>query len=174
MLFRGISVAIPNMIAKQSRGVYVNTECGRRLLDFTSGIGVTNLGHSHPTIVSAIQSAASTVVHSQQSIMKHRPMMDLMDNLSNMEMSKRAKFDSWYTWTSGTEAVEGACKLARQATGRPNIIAMSGGYHGRTYLSMALTSSGTKYKSKFGPLPSGVFHAPFPRSIMTKLSVTDN
>jgi len=177
MLFRGIKVAIPNLIAQSSRGVYVNTECGKRLLDFTSGIGVTNLGHSHPVVVEAMKTACETVVHSQMSIMKHRPMMTLMENLTNMEISKKAKFNSFYLWTSGTEAVEGACKLARQVTGRPNIIAMTGGYHGRTYLSMALTSSGAKYKSGFGPLPSGVFYATFPTSYVVannQLSINDN
>jgi 4-aminobutyrate aminotransferase len=180
MLFRGIKVAIPNLIAQSSRGVYVNTECGKRLLDFTSGIGVTNLGHSHPVVVEAMKSACEKVVHSQMSIMKHRQMMTLMENLSGLEISKKAKFDSFYLWTSGTESVEGACKLARQITGRPNIIAMTGGYHGRTYLSMALTSSGTKYKSGFGPLPSGVFYAPFPSCPLpksqgeSKLSINDN
>ena len=81
MLFRGIKTVIPNMITKSSRGVYINTECGKRLLDFTSGIGVTNLGHSHPVIVEAMKTACENLVHSQMSIMKHRPMMDLMENL---------------------------------------------------------------------------------------------
>ena len=164
MLFRGIKTLLPNAIAKRSSGVYVETECGKRFLDFSSGFGVTNIGHSHPAVVEATKIACEQLVHSQMSIMKHRPMMTLLDNLTNLEISKKSNFDSWYLWNSGTEAVEGACKLARQATNRPNIIAMNGAYHGRTYLSMALTTSGTKYRANFGPLPSGVFHCPFPQT----------
>ncbi len=162
MLFRGIKTLINNQIVKSSNGVFVYTECGKRYLDFTSGFGVTNLGHSQPDIVYAAKKACDTNIHSQMSIMKHRPMMDLLENLGNLDISKRSKFDSWYLWNSGTEAVEAACKLARQATGRQNIISMVGAYHGRTYLSMALTTSGNKYRSNFGPLPSGVLHCPFP------------
>ena len=164
MLFRGIKTLLPNAIAKRSSGVYVDTECGKRFLDFSSGFGVTNIGHCHPAVVEATKTACEQLVHSQMSIMKHRPMMDLMTNLTNLEISKKSNFDSWYLWNSGTEAVEGACKLARQATKRPNIISMNGAYHGRTYLSMALTTSGTKYRANFGPLPSGVFKCPFPKT----------
>lgn len=162
MLFRGIKTVINHQIVKNSKGVSVFTECGKQYLDFTSGFGVTNLGHSQDDVVNAAKTACETNIHSQMGIMKHRPMMDLMENLGTLELSKRSQFDSWYLWNSGTEAVEGACKLARQATGRPNIISMVGAYHGRTYLSMSLTTSGKKYRSSFGPLPSGVLHCPFP------------
>lgn len=161
-LMHGVKHVVPNAVVTSSKGIYINTECGRKLLDFSSGIGVANLGHCHDGVTKAVQKAAATLVHAQMNIMKHRPMMQVIEKLANLQHSKNASLDSWFLWNSGTEAVEAAIKLARQATGKPNIIAMNLGYHGRTFMSMALTTSGTIYRSGFGPLPSGVFIAPFP------------
>lgn len=152
----------PSLIAASHKGSYVTTECGRKFLDFSSGIGVTNIGHCHPGVTAAVTKAVGTLVHSQQNIMRHRPMLNLIDKLSSLELSKKAGFDSWFFWNSGAEAVEAAVKIARQSTGRPNIIAMNLGYHGRTYGTMALTTSGTIYRAGFGPLMGGTFFTPFP------------
>lgn len=91
---------------------------------FSPGIGVTNLGHSHPHITAKISSMAENIVHAQQNIMRHRPMVDLIDKLASLEVSQRAGLDSWFFWNSGSEAVEAAIKLARQVShmGRDNII----------------------------------------------------
>ena len=94
--------------------------------------------------------------------MRHEPMMQLIDNLANTKLAKSAGLDSWFLWNGGADAVEGAIKIARMATGKPNVITMNLGYHGRTFMTMALTASGTTYRSGFGPLPSGIFPAPFP------------
>jgi len=160
-VFRGIKSAFPYVVSRSS-ALTVETECGRKFLDLTSGIGVTNLGHSHPVVTEAVKDAVGNLVHAQQNIMKHRPMLDLVKRLSETKLAQSAKLDSWYFWNGGCDAVEGAIKLARHATGKPNVISMNLGYHGRTYLAMALTTSGTYYRAGFGPLPSGVFPAPFP------------
>jgi len=161
-LIQGIKTALPNVIAHSSKGSYVFTECGRKYIDFSCGIGVTNLGHCHPGVTAAAQKAVGTLVHAQQNIMKHRPMMDLIQNLAHIPFCRDSGLDAWYFWNSGAEAVEASVKLARQATGRPNIVAFNLGYHGRTYGAMALTTSGTIYRAGFGPLMSGNIIAPFP------------
>ncbi len=161
-LNHGVKHMFPNLVASSAKGSYLQTECGRRFLDFSAGIGVTNLGHSHPGVTAAVQGAVGNLVHAQQNIMRHRPMINLIEKLANLDFSKSAGLDSWYFWNSGAEAVEAAVKIARQSTGRPNIIGMNLGYHGRTYGSMALTTSGTIYRAGFGPVMSGTFVAPFP------------
>ena len=124
-LFHGVKHALPNIIIKSAKGSYLYSECGRKLLDFSTGIGVTNLGHSHDRVTEAIIKTAPTVVHAQQNIFRHRPMIDLIDQLGNLKLSKEADFDSWFFWNSGSEAIEAAVKLARHATGKPNIVAFN-------------------------------------------------
>ena len=97
-LIQGIKTALPNFIAKSSKGAYVFTECGRKYVDFTCGIGVTNLGHCHEGVTAAAQKAVGNLVHSQQNIMKHRPMMDLIQNLAELPFARSAGLDAWYFW----------------------------------------------------------------------------
>ncbi len=113
-LIHGVKHLVPDLIVKSSKGIKVNTECGRQFWDLTCGIGVTNLGHCHPGVTKAVQNAVTEVVHAQQNIMKHRPMVNLIDKLSNLKFSKFSGFDSWFFWNSGAEAVEASIKLARQ------------------------------------------------------------
>jgi len=153
---------LPQYVVESSNRSYIYTECGRKMVDFSAGIGVTNLGHSHPGVTAAVQGAVGKLVHMQQNIMKHRPMINLIDRLADLPFSKHSGFDAWYFWNSGAEAVEASVKLARQATGKSNIIAFNLAYHGRTYGAMALTTSGTIYRAGFGPLMSGTVVAPFP------------
>jgi len=160
-LIKGVKNMLP-YVAKSSKGHLVYTQCGKTLLDITCGIGVTNLGHCHPKVTAAAQKACETLVHAQQNIMRHEPMMQLINNLATTKLAKSAGLDAWFFWNGGSDAVEAAIKIARQATGRQNIITMNLGYHGRTFLTMGLTASGTIYRSGFGPLPSGIFPAPFP------------
>jgi len=160
-LFHGVKQLLPHVV-KSSRGAIVTTECNRNYLDFTSGIGVTNLGHSHPGVTKAVIEAAPNLVHAVQNVMVHRPMMDLITRLSDLDVSKRSGFDSWFFWNSGSEAVEASIKLARHATKKPNIIVSNLGYHGRTFGAMALTCSSTVYRAGFGPLMGGVNVMPFP------------
>jgi len=116
-IIHGVKHVMPDVIIASAKGSYLRTECGRELLDFSCGIGVTNLGHSHDGVSTAVQNMAPKLVHAQQNIFKHRPLVDLVNKLSDFELSKRAKFDAWFMWNSGSEGVEAAIKLARHATG---------------------------------------------------------
>lgn len=145
--------------AERAEGCYIYTVDGRQLLDFTCGIAVTNTGHCHPKVVEAIRQQAGLFIHAQANIVIHRPMLGLIEELRKIVPPS---IDGFFFSNSGAEAIEGAIKLARVATGRPNVIVFSGSFHGRTAGTMALTTSKTIYRAGFGPLPSGVFVAPFP------------
>lgn len=148
-----------NFVAERAEGSYIYTTDGRRLLDFTCGIGVTNTGHCHPKVVAAIREQAGLFLHAQANIVIHQPMLRLIEELRTVVPPA---IDGFFFSNSGAEAIEGAVKLARAATGKQNIIVFSGSFHGRTAGTMALTTSKTIYRAGFGPLPSGVFVTPFP------------
>lgn len=148
-----------DFVAERAEGSYIFTTDGRKLLDFTCGIGVTNTGHCHPKVVEAIRQQAGSFLHAQANIVIHQPMLQLIDELRKIVP---APIDGYFFSNSGAEAIEGAVKLARVASGRPNVIVFGGSFHGRTAGTMALTTSKTIYRAGFGPLPSGVFVAPFP------------
>ena len=148
-----------NFVGERAEGSYIYTEDGRKLLDFTCGIGVTNTGHCHPKVVAAIREQAGQFIHAQANLVVHKPMLRLIEELRQIAPPS---IDGFFFSNSGAEALEGAVKLARAATGRQNIIVFSGSFHGRTAGTMALTTSKTIYRAGYGPLPSGVFVAPFP------------
>ena len=156
-----------NFVAERAEGAYIYTEDGRKLLDFTCGIGVTNTGHCHPKVVAAIREQAGLFLHAQANIVIHKPMLQLIEELRKIVP---APIDSFFFTNSGAEAVENAVKIARVATGRPNIIVFNGSFHGRTAATMALTTSKTGYRAGFGPLPSGVFVSPFPYAFRLGMS----
>jgi 4-aminobutyrate aminotransferase len=145
--------------AERAEGCYIFASDGKKYLDFTCGIGVTNTGHCHPKVVEAIREQAGLFIHAQANIVVHKPMMELITELRTIV---HPSIDSYFFSNSGAEALEGAVKLARAATGKPNIIVFQGSFHGRTGLTMALTTSKTIYRSGFQPLPAGVFVAPYP------------
>ncbi|MBE7528510.1 MAG: aminotransferase class III-fold pyridoxal phosphate-dependent enzyme [Chloroflexi bacterium] len=147
------------VIADHGEGIYLYDKNGRRYLDFTSGIGVTNTGHAHPKVVQAIQSQAGKILHAQANIVYHEPMIHLTEELSQIVPPK---LDTFFFSNSGAEAVEAAVKLARAATGKPNIIVFQGSFHGRTHATMAMTTSKTIYRAGYQPLVPGIFVAPFP------------
>lgn len=134
---------------------------GRRYLDFTSGIGVTSTGHCHPTVVAAAQAQVGRVIHAQYTTVAHRPMLELTDALAERMPEG---IDSVAFANSGSESVEAALRLARQATGRANIIVFDGGFHGRTMAAASLTTSGTKVRTGFHPMMAGVEVSPFPHA----------
>ena len=147
------------IVAERAEGAYVYDQDGTRYLDFTCGIGVTNTGHCHPKVVQAVQEQAAKLLHGQANIIFHPPLVELADELRTVVPEG---LDSFFFSNSGAEAVEGAVKLARHATGKPNVIVFQGSFHGRTALTMALTTSKTIYRVGYQPLPSGVFVAPYP------------
>jgi 4-aminobutyrate aminotransferase len=149
------------IIASRAEGSYVYDLDNVEYLDFTCGIGVTNTGHCHPRVVEAIRKQAGLLLHGQINIIVHEPVLDLISELRSIVP---ASMDGFFFSNSGAEAVEGALKLARQATGRPNVIVFQGSFHGRTVGTMSLTTSKTIYRSGYQPLMPGVFVAPYPYS----------
>ncbi|CEG37783.1 4-aminobutyrate transaminase [Plasmopara halstedii] len=160
-LAKGIG-RMSDMIMTKGKGTWIWTSDNRKLLDFTSGIAVTSVGHSHPKVVAAVQKQAATLVHAQVNIGYHQPMLDLIKTLLPV-LPKT--LDSLFFACSGSEAVENAVKLARHATGKTQVIAFQGGYHGRTVGTMSLTSSKTVYSAGFGPLMPGVTFVPYPYAL---------
>jgi 4-aminobutyrate aminotransferase len=147
-----------DILAERGEGAYLYAADGRRYLDFTCGIGVTNTGHCHPRVVEAIREQAGLLLHGQANIVYHRPMLELVGALREVV---DPALDSFFFSNSGAEAVESAVKLARQATGRSDVIVFQGGFHGRTAGAMALTSSKGKYRGGYANMPAGVHFAPF-------------
>jgi len=152
--------AIPeNLIVSHGQGAYLHTVDGRKLLDFTSGIGVTNTGHAHPKVVAAVQEQAAKILHAQVNIVYHKPLIQLVESLRELLPTP---LDTFYFSNSGAEITEAAVKLAKQATRRQNIIVFSGSFHGRTHLTMAMTTSKTIYRAGHQPLVPGIYVAPYP------------
>ena len=147
-----------DVIVERGEGALLYGDDGRSYLDFTCGIAVTNTGHCHPRVVEAVQRQAGLLLHGQANIVFHKPMLQLVQELLPLV----APLDSFFFSNSGAEAVEGAVKLARQATGRTNVIVFQGSFHGRTVGAMSLTTSKTIYRGGYQPLMAGVFVAPFP------------
>ncbi|MGW3562520.1 aspartate aminotransferase family protein [Streptomyces sp. NPDC000941] len=145
--------------AERGEGVYLYGTDGRRYLDFTAGIGVTSTGHCHPRVVAAAQEQVGKLIHGQYTTVMHQPLQRLVERLGDV---LPAGLDSLFFSNSGSEAVEAALRLARQATGRPNIVVFHGGFHGRTVAAATMTTSGTRFRTGFSPLMSGVAVAPFP------------
>lgn len=156
---RGIG-RLSTEVIESGSGSYVTMVGGRKMLDFTTGIGVANLGHCHPAVTKAAQTQAGKLVHGQVNIAFQKPYLDLIQSL--LPLMPHKSLDTFFFWNSGAEAVEAAVKLARHATKKQNIIVMQGSYHGRTFGTMAMTRSKTVYGEGFAPLMPGVFSVPFP------------
>ncbi|HSJ55686.1 MAG TPA: aminotransferase class III-fold pyridoxal phosphate-dependent enzyme [Anaerolineae bacterium] len=150
---------ITELTIERGEGVYVWDVAGKRYLDFTSGIGVTNTGHCHPVVVEAAREQTGKIIHAQVNIYYHRPLLRLAQALREVVP---APLDTFFFSNSGAEAVEAAVKLARHATGRSNLIVFQGSFHGRTNQTMAMTTSKTVYRTHYQPLAAGVFVAPYP------------
>jgi 4-aminobutyrate aminotransferase len=147
------------VLAARGEGVLLFDEDDRRYLDFTAGIGVTSTGHCHPRVVEAAQRQVATLIHAQYTTVMHRPLLTLVERLGEV---LPPGLDRMFFANSGSEAIEAALRLSRQATGRPNVIVFHGGFHGRTVAAGSMTTSGTKFRSGFSPLMAGVHVAPFP------------
>lgn len=133
---------------------------GKRYIDFIGGIGVLNVGHAHPKVVEAIERQARDFIHTAFGIAQYEVYLEVCERLNKLAPGETPKKTALFN--SGAEAVENAVKFARRITGRPNIIAFEGAFHGRTLLATTLTGKAKPYKVGFGPLVPGVFHAPYP------------
>ncbi len=155
---RGIATAYTKFVDHASNSEIWDVE-GNRFVDFAGGIAVLNTGHRHPKVIEAVKKQLDAYTHTAFQILPYEPYIKVCERLANLAPIKSAKA---ILFSTGAEAVENAIKIARAATGRPGVIAFSGGFHGRTAMTMALTGKVAPYKIKFGISPPGVFHVPFP------------
>lgn len=133
---------------------------GRRFVDFAGGIAVLNTGHRHPTVMAEVEKQLSRFTHTAYQVIPYEPYVELAEKLNDLapiDGDAKTLFV-----TTGAEAVENAVKIARAHTRRPGVIAFSGGFHGRTMMTMGLTGKVDPYKRGFGPLPGDIYHLPFP------------
>ncbi|AZT82084.1 4-aminobutyrate--2-oxoglutarate transaminase [Marinobacter sp. NP-4(2019)] len=133
---------------------------GNRMIDFAGGIGVLNIGHRHPKVVEAVKAQLDKLMHTCQTVMPYEGYVKLAEKLSIVSPVRgHAKV---MLANSGAEALENAIKIARAATGRTNVICFDGGYHGRTFYTMAMNGKAAPYQTDFGPMPGTVYRAPYP------------
>src|SRR5439155_19705670 len=148
-----------DIVAARGDGLVLEDVDGNLFLDFAAGIAVTSTGHAHPEVVRAIQRQAEKLLHFSASdfyLPIYAEVCRELDRISPTRGPNRA-----FLTNSGTEAIEVAMKLARHSTGRQNLIAFFGAFHGRTYGAVTMTASKARYHHGFGPMLPGVYHAPY-------------
>ncbi|WP_419656831.1 GabT: 4-aminobutyrate aminotransferase (Gamma-amino-N-butyrate transaminase) [Desulfosarcina variabilis str. Montpellier] len=148
----------PAFIKEAAGAIMVDVQ-GRELIDFAGGIGVNNVGHCHPKVVDAIRDQAGKFIHTCFHVAMYEPYVDLAERLNALAPGDDAKMTLFAN--SGAEAVENAVKVARYATKRPGIICFENAFHGRTLLTMTLTSKVKPYKFGYGPYAPEVYRMPY-------------
>jgi 4-aminobutyrate aminotransferase/(S)-3-amino-2-methylpropionate transaminase len=154
-----LSIYLP-VVVDHGRGALLTDVDGNTFIDFTGGVGCLNVGHAHPKVVAAVQQQAERFFHTDYTIVPYEVYIELAERLAALTPISgpvRAAF-----FNAGTEAVENAVKFARSYTKRPAIIGFEGAFHGRTLLSMTLTSKTHPYKAGLGPFAPEVYRVPFP------------
>jgi 4-aminobutyrate aminotransferase/(S)-3-amino-2-methylpropionate transaminase len=156
---RGWANAIP-VFVKEARGALLTDVDGNTFIDFAGGIGAINVGHAAPRLVEAVREQVGDYVHTAFQAVPYEPYVELAEKLNALVpggFEKKTIFAN-----SGSEAVENAVKIARASTGRPALLAFGNGLHGRTLLTMTLTSKAGPYKEGFGPFAPEVYRVPAP------------
>jgi 4-aminobutyrate aminotransferase/(S)-3-amino-2-methylpropionate transaminase len=154
-----LSTSAPVVVA-EGRGASLTDVDGNTFIDFTGGVGCLNVGHSHPRVVEAAQEQLARFAHTDFTVVPYELYVTLAERLigaSPLRSPGKAAF-----FNAGTEAIENAIKFARSYTGRSAVIGFEGGFHGRTLLSLSLTSKTHPYKARLGPFAPEVYRVPFP------------
>ena len=166
---RGVASAAPVFADRAENAELWDVE-GKRYIDFAGGIAVLNTGHRHPAVIAAAKAQEDRYTHTSFQVVPYEPYVALAEKLNALAPGEAPKKSLLVT--TGAEAVENAVKIARAATGRPGVIAFTGGYHGRTLLTLGMTGKVSPYKKDVGPFPADVFRAPFP-SVRDGITVQD-
>ena len=153
-----LGAAFP-IVAAEARGVTLTDVDGNTFIDFTGGVGCLNVGHSHPRVIAAAREQLERFSHTDFTIVPYEPYVELAERLLQRTPISGAKKAAFFN--AGTEAVENAVKFARAYTRRPAVFAFEGGFHGRTLLSLSLTSKTHPYKAGLGPFAPEVYRVPF-------------
>jgi 4-aminobutyrate aminotransferase/(S)-3-amino-2-methylpropionate transaminase len=155
---RGVPSTAPVYVARARNAMITDVE-GREYIDFAAGIGVMNVGHCHPKVVKVVQDQAGLYSHMCFGLFGYESYLRLAQRLNELAPGDSPK--RTFFMNSGAEAVENAIKIARVATGRKAIIAFEDAFHGRTYMTLSLTSQVSPYKVGFGPYASEVYRIPY-------------
>lgn len=155
---RGVASATPVFAARAENSELWDVE-GNRFIDFAGGIAVVNTGHCHPRVMAAVEEQGRQFTHTAFQVVPYETYISLAERLNAKAPINDAKT---ILMTTGAEAVENAIKIARHYTKRPAVISFTGGFHGRTLLTMGLTGKVVPYKAGFGPFPADIYHVPFP------------
>lgn len=147
-------------MAVKGEGALLYDLDGRRFIDFAGAIGTLNVGHSHPKVVEAVKKQAEDLIHPGFNVMMYPSYIELAEKLCALAPGDHAKKAIFLN--SGAEAVENAVKIARKYTKRQAVVSFTRGFHGRTNMTMSMTSKVNPYKFGFGPFASEVYQAPFP------------
>lgn len=156
---RGIASNMPVFAAQAENAELWDVE-GNRYIDFAAGISVLNVGHRHPAIIDAVRDQLDHFTHTAYQVAGYESYVAVAEALN--ARAPIAEDARSLLLTTGAEAVENAVKIARAASGRSAVIAFSGGFHGRTLMTLGLTGKTAPYKTGFGPMPPEVYHVPFP------------
>jgi len=148
------------VVIKRGEGAMVEDLDGNIFLDWIGGVGVLNIGYSHPEVIAAVKEQSDSYFHAMMNIMTHEGYVNLAEKLNSIVPVRGDKKKTMFA-NSGAEAVENAVKIARGATGRPNIIVFSNAFHGRTLMTMTMTAR-KAYSHGMGPFPDGVYRCEFP------------
>jgi len=159
---RGVGQAHEIFVSRAANAELWDVE-GRRYIDFAGGIAVLNTGHCHPEIGAAVKAQVDLYSHTCFQVVAYEPYVELAERLNALAPGNFAKKSIFLS--TGAEAVENAVKIARAHTRRPGVIAFTGGYHGRTMMTLGLTGKVAPYKIGFGPFPGEVFHALYPNAL---------
>jgi 4-aminobutyrate aminotransferase/(S)-3-amino-2-methylpropionate transaminase len=154
-----LSLYLP-IVAAHARGSTITDVDGNTFVDFTGGVGCLNVGHAHPRVVDAVQEQAAKFLHTDFTMIPYELYVTLAERLLAVAPFRGPAKAAFFN--AGTEAVENAVKFARAYTGRPAVIAFEGGFHGRTLMSLTLTSKTHPYKAGLGPFAPEVYRVPFP------------
>lgn len=161
-LARGIGVLCDWYVDRAENATIWST-AGKPYTDFAGGIAVLNTGHRHPKVIEAVKAQLDRFTHTSFQVSPYQSYLHLLSRLIDLAPidgpAKGALF------TTGAEAVENAVKIARAATGRHGIITFAGAFHGRSFMTMAMTGKVLPYKRDFGAMPAGVFHAKYPNAL---------
>jgi 4-aminobutyrate aminotransferase/(S)-3-amino-2-methylpropionate transaminase len=158
---RGVGNAHPVFSAHAENSELWDVE-GKRYIDFAGGIAVLNTGHRHPKVMAAVAAQLEHFTHTCFQVSPYESYIALAERLNAMAPIEGPAKTIFFT--TGSEALENAVKIARAATGRSGVITFAGGYHGRTMLTMAMTGKVLPYKKKFAPMPAEIYHVPFPHA----------
>src|SRR2546422_8634909 len=154
-----LSVFLP-VVIERGEGATLTDVDGNTFIDFTGGVGCLNVGHANPRVVEAVQEQAAKFLHTDFTIVPYEIYVTLAERLVALSPFRGPAKAAFFN--AGTEAIENAVKFARAYTGRPAVVAFEGGFHGRTLLSLSLTSKTHPYKAGLGPFAPEVYRVPFP------------